>query len=250
MKIKDIRFSLPLASLFPWIFTYARPKARYYMRHPEKYDIQDRFDFGMRVIDKITFRARIKVRVFGRENIPWDENVVFYSNHQGKYDALGILRAMEYHPCSVLWDLKTANRIIAREMSFLVNAVLIDLTTLKSKAQGIIDAISMVKGGSNILVFPEGKTDPEKKNALGEFQTGCFSISTKTGTTIVPVAIYDSYKAMNGNNIFKTVTMQVHFLEPVRHEEYKDLNKQEICDLVKERIAGKIRELDEQAAVN
>ena len=241
---KDLRFSLPLGSLFPWIFLYARPKARYMMRHPEKYNDQDKFDFGMRVIDKIKHRARVKTLVYGRDNVPRDETVVYYSNHQGKFDALGILRAMNYEPTSVLWDKKTSNRIIATEMSFLVCAVQIDLETMKGKAQGIIEAIDLVKSGRDMLIFPEGYTDPTKCNRLGEFQSGCFACSLKTHTTIVPIAIYDSYKAMNGNNIFKTVTVQVHFLDPIRYEEYKDLNKQELSDLVKSRIEAKIEELD------
>ena len=34
-------------------------------------------------------------RVYGRENIPTDSNYIMYPNHQGKYDALGIILAQE-----------------------------------------------------------------------------------------------------------------------------------------------------------
>ncbi len=214
------------------------------MKHPEKYSIQDRFDFGMKVIDKISKRARVKTVITGRENVPTDETIVYYANHQGKFDALGILRAMDYIPCSVLWERKNADYIIAREMAFLVNAVLIDLDSMKGKAKGIIDAIEMINSGSNMLIFPEGKTDPDKGNALGEFHTGCFACRLKTKTTIVPVAIYDSYKAMNGNNIFARVTVPISFLEPIRYDEYKDMSKQEIEDMIKGRIQAKLDEME------
>lgn len=240
MMIKDLRFDLPLLSLFPWIFLYGRPKARYMIKHPEKYSDQDKFDFGMKVIDKIKKRARVKTLVYGVENIPSDETVIFYSNHQGKYDALGVLRAMPGRASSVLWDYKTANRIIAHEMSGLVSAVLIDLKTMKGKAKGILDCIEKVRSGSNLLVFPEGFTDATKGNRVSDFQTGCFACSLKTKTTIVPVTIYDSYKAMNGNNIFKRITTQVHFLKPIRYEDYKELSKQELSDMVRHRIVDKL----------
>lgn len=242
--IKDLRFDLPLGSLFPWIFLYARPKARYMIRHPEKYSVQDKFDFGMKVIDKIKKRARVDTLVYGSDNIPDGEPVVFYSNHQGKYDALGVLRAMPGKASSVLWDYKTADRIIAHEMSGLVSAVLIDLKSMKGKVKGIIECIEKVQSGSNLLMFPEGFTDATKGNRIGEFQTGCFACSLKTHTTIVPVTIYDSYKAMNGNNIFKHVTTQVHFLPPIRYEEYREMNKQELSDLVRNRIVDKLALID------
>ena len=164
--------------------------------------------------------------------------------HQGKYDALAILRNMDDIPCAPLWELKAADRILAHEMAYLVNAVLIDLESMKGKAKGIVDAIEQIKTGSNMLIFPEGKTNPDKGNALGEFQSGCFACSLKTKTTIVPVAIYDSYKAMNGNDVFARVTAQVHFLDPIRYDEYKDLNKQELCELVKNRIQAKLDEIE------
>ena len=49
---------------------------------------------------------------------------------------------------------------------------------------------------------------------------------------------------MNGNNIFAHVKVQIHFLAPVRYEEYKDMSKQELADLVKARIADKLEEIE------
>lgn len=243
-KIKDLRFSVPIAVMLPWIFCYSRARTRYMMKHPDKYSIQDRYDFGMKVIDHIAKHARVTTSVYGRELVPTDETVVFYSNHQGKYDALGILRNMDYIPCAPLWEMKAADRILAHEMAYLVNAVLIDLESMKGKAKGIVDAIEQIKSGSNMLIFPEGKTDPDKGNALGEFQAGCFACSLKTQTTMVPIAIWDSYKAMNGNNIFAHEKVQIHFLAPIRYEEYKDMSKQEISDMIKGRISAKLEEIE------
>lgn len=246
--IRDLRFDLTVGSLFFYVFFYAIHKTRYMSKHIDKYSTQELFDFGMDIMDTVRRHARVDTDVFGRENIPEDETTVFYANHQGKYDALGILLSMGGKASSVLWDRKRADRILAREMAFLAQAVLIDLESMKGKAQAIIEAIELVKKGNNMLVFPEGKTDPLKGNELGEFQTGCFSISLKTKTTIVPVAIWDSYKAMNGNKIFRRVRTQVHFLEPIPYSEYKDMNKNELSDLVESRISTKLEQLKVQMA--
>ena len=244
--IKDLRFDIPVASLFFYVFGYAIHKTRYISKHRDKYSTQDMFDFGCDIMNTVRRHAWTTTDAYGQENIPQDETAVFYSNHQGKYDALGILTSMNGKPCSVLWEKKRADRILAREMAFLSQAVLIDLETMKGKAKGIVDAIGLIKEGNNMLVFPEGKTEPTKGNKLGEFQTGCFAISMKTKTTIVPTVIWDSFKAMNGNKIFKHVTTQVHFLEPIPYSEYENLNKQELSNLVEARISEKLKELEIQ----
>lgn len=242
--IKDLRFDLTVGSLFFYVFFFAIHKTRYMSKHRDQYTTEELFDFGCDIMDTVRRHARVDTYAFGQENIPEDENVVFYSNHQGKYDALGVLLSMGGRPSSVLWEKKRADRILAREMAFLSQAVLIDLESLKGKAQGILEAIDMVKNGNSMLVFPEGKTDPTKGNKLGEFQTGCFAISMKTKTPIVPVTIWDSYKAMNGNSLIHRVSTEVHFLEPIPYEAYKDMDKQELSDLVESRIAAKLEELE------
>ena len=40
--------------------------------------------------------------------------------------------------------------------------------------------------------------------------------------------------------ITDTITTQVHYLEPIYYEEYKDMKSKEIAELVKQRIQDKI----------
>jgi len=243
--IKDLRFDLAVGSLAFYSLGYAIHKTRYMAKRPEKYGKQEMFDFGCDVMNAIRRHSNATVFYEGQENIPEDETVVFYSNHQGKFDAIGVLLGMKHIPCSVLWDRKRADRILAREMALLVNAVLIDLETLKGKAKGIVDGIELVKSKTNLLVFPQGKTDPTQKNKLGEFQTGCFAISLKTKTPIIPTVMWDAYRVMNGNNIFYHAYMWVYFLDPIMPSEYEGMSKQELSDLVESRIAAKLAELEE-----
>ena len=55
----------------------------------------------------------------------------------------------------------------------------------------------------------------------------------------------DSYKALNGNSL-KKCTTQIHYLTPILYEEYKDLKKTEISELVKSRIQTKLDEILEE----
>ena len=243
MKIKEFRFIFSTATMFFYVFGYKYWQLKYMMRHEDKYSLEDRFKVGMEVMDAVRIHANTKTFYFGQENIPQDEKIIYYSNHQGKYDAHGILPGIG-RATSVLWEKKKADVFLGRQMAFLCDAVMIDLETMRGKVQGIIEATEKIKNGSSMLIFPEGKWVFENKNEMSEFQSGCFSCALKTKTTIVPIAIYDSYKALGGNNIFYRARTQVHYLKPIRYDEYKDMSKQELSDLVKSRIAEKLATLE------
>ena len=74
---------------------------------------------------------------------------------------------------------------------------------------------------------------------MGTFKGGSFKAATKARCPIVPVALIDSFKPFDTNTI-KPVTVQVHFLEPLLYDDYKDMKTTEIAALVEERIQNVI----------
>lgn len=240
-KMKDLRFVRMVALSIPYSGLYAIPKAEYMIAHKEKYSREQRFLHACRIMEFMRKTSRTTTEVYGLENLPKEGNYIMYPNHQGKYDALSIMPQLPA-PCGVLWEEKKAGMIMASQVSRLVDAVPIDLTDMKAKALAISEVINQVKSGRNFLIFPEGGY-ADNKNTLQEFNAGCFSCSLRTKTAIVPVVLYDSYKAMNGNNL-KPVTTQLHFLPAIYYEEYQGMNKKEIAQMVKQRIQAKLDEIE------
>ena len=216
------------------------PIANHVISHREKYTEAQRFRLAYRMIDHMRRCSRTATRVYGMENIPREKGAIFYSNHQGKYDALGILLALN-RPCGVLWEKKQANRLLSKQVCRLLEGVDIDLTDMRDKVRSIHRVTDAVKGGRDFLIFPEGGYT-NNHNELQQFQSGCFSCSLRSKGPVVPVVIYDSYKAMNSNTFEKVIT-QVHFLKAVLYEEYGGLTKQQLAELVKCRIAEKLEEI-------
>ena len=216
------------------------PIANYVISHKEKYSAEQRFELASRMINHMRRCSRTATRVYGVDNIPGERGVIFYSNHQGKYDALGILLALK-RPCGVLWEKKQANRLLGKQVCRLLEGVDIDLADPRDKVRSIHKVTEAVKDGRDFLIFPEGGYT-NNHNELQEFQSGCFSCSLRSKGPVVPVVIYDSYKAMNSNTFEKVIT-QVHFLKAIFYEEYGSLTKQQLADLVKSRIAEKLEEI-------
>lgn len=117
-------------------------------------------------------------------------------------------------------------------------AIFIDREDVKQSMQVIIQVAKEVAGGRNFVIFPEG-TRSKQGNIVGEFKGGSFKAATKAKCPIVPVALIDSFKPFDTNSI-KQVTVQVHILEPLLYEEYKDMKTVEIAEEVKRRIVEKI----------
>ena len=98
-------------------------------------------------------------------------------------------------------------------------------------------AQEMMKG-RNYVIFPEG-TRSRNGNILGDFKGGTFKSAVKAKAPIVPVALIDSFKPFDIKDT-KSVDVQIHYLQPLYYEEYKDIKTVEIAQLVKSRIVDKI----------
>ena len=115
-----------------------------------------------------------------------------------------------------------------------MKAYMIDREDVRQAMQIIINVTKEVKKGRNYLIFAE-VTRSKNGNHVGTFKGGSFKSATKAMCPIVPVALVDSFKPFDTNTI-RPVTVQVHFLEPIYYEEYKDMKTTEIAAIVQERI--------------
>jgi len=181
--------------------------------------------------------GRIRTESFGQELLPEEGGYVMYSNHQGKYDTLGIMISHP-KPCTIVMDAGRSRLPIVDSFIDLIKGSRLDKTNMKSQVKTMLKIAEEVKDGRRYIVFPEGGYDHNRNN-LQEFLPGAFKCAIKAKVPIVPVAIIDSYKAF-GINSLRRVNTQVHFLSPILFEEYSQLSTPQIARMVKERIANVI----------
>ena len=117
---------------------------------------------------------------------------------------------------------------------------LLDREDVRQAMTIIANVSEEVKKGRNYVIFAEG-TRSKNGNEIQDFKGGSFKAATKAKCPIVPVALIDSFKPFDTNTI-SPVTVQVHFLEPINYDEYKDMKTKEIAMLVHNRIQKAIYE--------
>ena len=212
---------------------YMIPRMRYMAKHPEKFTEEQRYKMVNHMIYLMNRSGRITTEAFGTENLPKEGGYIMYPNHQGKYDALGIIITHK-QPCSLVMDRNKSNGLLVKEFVDLLEGKRMDIKDVRQAMKIIMEISKEAAEGKRFILFPEGGYD-HNKNKVENFKAGSFKSAVKAKVPIVPVALIDSYKVFNSLKLGK-VTTQVHYLEPIPYEDYKDMKTQEIAALVKGRI--------------
>ncbi len=212
------------------------------IKHKEKYTEKEKYDYCQKIVKKVSKASRVTIDVYGKENIPTIPGYVMYSNHQGRFDALAIIDSHD-DPCTVVLNAHRGKALFIRQFLDVLEAKKIVVGDLRRTAKLFKEVEKEINEGRNYLIFPEG-IFYDNKNTMLEFHTGCMHFVYKTKCPILPITIYDTYKVY-GVNSLKKVKCEVHYLKPIYYEEYKDLDKNELADLVKSRIQEKLDELNE-----
>ena len=201
---------------------YMIPKMRREADHPEKYNVEERYALARHVIRLMKVTGGIHTKSYGTELLPTEGGYMMYPNHQGKYDALGIIYTHR-EPCSLVMDKAKSNTILVREFVDLLQGKRLDKKDVRQALTIINEVSEEVKQGKRYILFPEGGYEFNNKNHVCDFKAGSFKI-------------FNSF-------CLGPVTTQVHYLKPILYDEYGGLKTHEIADLVKVRIQEKLDEV-------
>ena len=127
-----------------------------------------------------------------------------------------------------------------KQIAKCMKAFFIDRDDVRQSMKVIMAVSKEIEKGRNYTIFPEG-TRSKNGNKIGEFKGGSFKAATKVKCPIVPVALIDSFKPFDSHSL-KPVEVQVHYLEPLYYDEYKDMKTTEIAEEVQKRIEKVIEE--------
>lgn len=202
---------------------------------------EDKYKYCVKVMKRINKLGNIYVQKFGEENLTHD-GTLYISNHQGRYDGIGIFTTMEDYPMSLLAIKSRINFPMYREMFAMLNGIVVDPDNMRNQIKLMKEMGDRLAKGESFLVFIEGKYG-DNGNSLQEFKTGVLHPAYQSHCPITPIVLYDSYKVFSVSSL-KKIYPEVHYLKQITYEEYKDLSKKELADLIKMRMQEKIDELD------
>lgn len=206
-------------------------------KHPEKFSEEDRYAFAQKAIGFMKDSGHISTEVYGEENLPKEGGYIMFPNHQGKYDALGIIYAHKT-PCSFVMDKAKSYGFLVKELVELLQAKRMDIHNVRQGLSVINELTQDVKNGKRYILFSEGGYK-QNKNRVQEFKPGSFKGAMRAKAPIVPVALIDSYKPFN-SMAFGPVTTKVIFLPPLYPADYEGMKTPEVAARVRQMIIDRM----------
>ena len=191
------------------------------------------FEFIKKCAKTSNKKGRINVKATGIENLPKEDGYVLFPNHQGLYDVLIFLDTCP-RPFSFVVKKEVKNVILLKQVIESLHSLAIDRQDVRQSMRVIQEMADRVKNGENFLIFAEG-TRSRMGNRMREMKGGSFKSAVKAKAPIVPCALIDCFKPFDENSV-REITVQVHYLQPLYYEEYKDMTTLEIAAEVKRRI--------------
>ena len=188
-----------------------------------------------------------KLRLEGRDKIPWKRPVVMVANHRSLVDILALYKLRR----PFKWTSKDENfklPFIGMVLS-LTNSVRIKRESMRSGAQFLNQAETEMRKGSSILLFPEGTRS--KTLEMRPFKEGAFVLAKRMGCGIIPIVHIGSERTFDrGSWVLKgKTTIYIRVLDEIPADEVKRLDVKLLMKLVRERMVDGIEQLENEHPV-
>ncbi len=166
-------------------------------------------------------KTKYRINYIGAENLPEGGGFILAANHISALDpvivSVGCDKTMHFMAKDELFK----NKLIGWAMSQL-NAFPVDRTKFDEDA--INYAVTLVKNGGILGIFPEGTRSPDYTPQKGK--GGVCYIAKMCKCDVVPVSIYTCDEAKTGTRL------TVRYGKPIKHEDLKfDPNSTKMKDL-------------------
>ena len=214
-------------------------KLCHYAKNTEKYPEEEKWSHIQRIMQLAVSSGNIDLQVYGKENIPEQGGFMIYANHQGMFDVLAISSTC-HMPLGVVYKKELKDVPLLKQIYACTNSFAMDREDVRQSLTVIQNVTKELLKGRSYVIFPEG-TRSRKGNEMLEFHGGSFRCAVKAKCPIVPVAFIDSFRVLDEKGS-KPVSVQMHYLEPISYEAYRDLKTVEVAELVKSRIQAVIGE--------
>ena len=163
-----------------------------------------------------------KITVHGKENIPKDGGALFVSNHLSNFDFLVLLSEIN-DPFAYIAKIELKKIPLANTWMDYLGCLLMDREDMRQQLKIIMEGISILKNGENLLIFPEGTRS--RNGEMLPFKSGSFKLCTKARVPVVPITLIGTADVLENNNykIFPA-NIDVYIHKPIYTE---NLGKEE-----------------------
>ena len=185
--------------------------------------------FGVRLVG-------VQVVVEGRERFDPNGTYIFMFNHVSNLDPPVLIPLVPRRSSVLLKKELMKIPILSRAMK-MASFVPVDRTNRDAAISSIGRAVTVLRDGVNISIFPEGTRSRDGK--LLPFKKGPFHLAMESGVDIIPVTIHGTEQMMpKGRNTIRPGVAHVIFHAPVSPKDYA--SREELTEAVRKTIESSL----------
>ncbi len=187
------------------------------------------------------YLAGARVSVTGMNKLPRDARFLFVSNHISNFDTFIQAGTMRRFPIAFIskpenFKIPMGHRYMSRCLY-----MALDRDDVRNGANVISRSAQLIKDDiCSVGVYPEGTRNPEGKGLL-DFKPGCFKAALWAKCPIV-VSTIQGTNGIHKNFPFRRTRVRMTIVEVISYNQIKEMNTQEIAELVKNIMNNKLRE--------
>jgi 1-acyl-sn-glycerol-3-phosphate acyltransferase len=179
--------------------------------------------------------AGVRVELRGQLN---DGPAVYCANHVSWFDVLTMAAVIPNY--TFISKRELADIPIFGRAARTVGIIFIDRANRKDAFAQYEAAAVQVRGGKNVVVFPEGTRGFEYR--LRPFKKGPFVLAISAGVPVVPTVVYGAREVQRkGRAGIRSGAVTIHFLEPAPTAGMNYEQREEVMETVWRRMADLLR---------
>jgi 1-acyl-sn-glycerol-3-phosphate acyltransferase len=183
--------------------------------------------------------AGMRIRVHGAEHVAAGPRI-YVSNHTSWFDIFAL--ASRLHNYTFIAKMELSKLPLFGRAAREIGMVFIERQNRKAAFESYREAAAMVRRGKSVIVCPEGTRGYDYR--LRPFKKGPFVLAISAGVPIVPTIVHGVIEVQRkGSMRIRPGVADIHFLEPVDPTGYSYEQRDELAEIVWQRMAAALREV-------
>jgi 1-acyl-sn-glycerol-3-phosphate acyltransferase len=183
--------------------------------------------------------AGVRVVVRNPERVSRTESRVYVSNHVSWFEIFALATVVDRYRFVAKKEIRSVP--LFGKAAGEIAAIYIERNNRKAAFSAYEDAALRIKGGLNVVVFPEGTRG--RSYELRPFKKGPFVLAIAAQVPIVPVITWGSKEVQaKGEIAIHSGTIELTFLEPVETKGMTYDDRDALVEIVWNRIAAALEE--------
>lgn len=177
----------------------------------------------------------IQIKKEGIEKLPKDSNFLITFNHRSNLDSMVMDVVLKDYPLVFVAKKSLFKIPFFGKMLHAIGYIKLDQSNLRQEYIAICDGIELLKQEKcSVGISPEGTRNFTDQPLL-PFKIGCFRLATKSQKPIVISLVFGTDQVKK-NILFKKHIVYFKIVDVLNYEDYKDLNHQEIANLIHQKM--------------